>query len=153
MFGHRFFGAAYFGPHYWGPGVSGPTPPTPTPDVPPGGGKGAKKRRYLITRNGERREIDDTYSLERAMREILARRDAESVPQKKKSRKKARESVKPGTLLQKFASWDTLEAELALLTQQALEERVILDLMMAIMVREMIREDDEEFMLILEMMT
>jgi hypothetical protein len=130
-----------------------PVPPTPTPDVPPGGGKGAKKRRYLITRDGQRREIDDSYALERAMRDILARKDAESVKPKKKAKPNKPVPAKPGTLLQKFASWDTLEAELLLLEQQAIQERVILDMMLAIMAREMIREDDEEFMLILEMMT
>lgn len=125
--------------------------PAPS-ELVPGAGKGSK-RRYLITRDGERREIDSQYDLEVAVRDIIAR-NAEPEPQKKKKRsKKIRERAKPGTLLQNFASWDTLEAELASLGMQILQERVLLDLMLAILAREAIREDDEEMLMILEMMT
>lgn len=147
MFGHRFFGGAFFGPHYWGPGTSTPVPPTPDERT-PGAGKG--KRRYVRLRNGETREIYSERDLQDVVRQLIA--VEEPVKKPKRGPKKGKKTAKPGVLLQNFAAWDTLEAELSQLSG-VIEERLIIDMILAILVRQAIKEDDEEVMLLLEMMT
>ncbi len=125
----------------------GGTPP-PTPVTQTGGGKG--KRRYVRLRNGETREIYSERDLQDVVRKLVEAQ--EPVKKLKRGPKKGKKPVKPGVLLQNFASWDTLEAELSQLSG-VIEERLIIDLILAILVREQIKDDDEEVMLLLELMT
>lgn len=155
MFGNRFWGPRYFGDRYWGEGADAPVPPTPDVLI-PGAGKGARKRRYVRLSDGSTREIESDYDLRRVVEAIIAKNaeNAETVPDKKKKRsKKIRQRSKPAGRLQNFASFDTLEAELAALDQRIFEERFIIELMLAIQIRQAIARDDEEVLMLLEALT